>query len=291
MQPGNGWGDLMATVLIPAHNEEHVIGRCLRSLLGQAEQSEFEVLVLSNGSSDDTVGAAKKAASGLYAGQSVSVIDIPDAGKAAAINHGLGSGSGPDFIVLDADVVVDTGTARQLVRTLGEPGVVAAAPAVDFDFSGVSWVSRSYHRYWSKLPSIAHGLAGRGVYALSAEGLKRLGRLPLIMADDRFIDLSFGVSERRIVPASSIVVPIGNVRGLIDRKARVFHGNNSLGGETIAGFDPDDRPSGGWIDVLRTDRSAAVDLPAYLGVNLAAKIKARRLGQASPMVAWDQAHS
>ena len=276
------------TVLIPAHNEAAVIGRCLETLLETAAVDEFEVLVLSNGSSDQTAERARVTAEGLRSGSSVTVLDLAQSGKAAAINQGLDVGRGPKFVVLDADVLLDTETTRDLCRSLDQPGTLAASTTVGFDFDGVSWLSRSYHRFWNQVPSIANGLAGRGVYAFNPEGLERFGRLPLIIADDRFVDLVFGLSERTIVEGSSTVVPCSTLRTLIDRKSRVFLGNRTLSAEDIPGFDTHDRPTGGWRSTLRSNPASLVHLPAYLGVNLLAKAKARLIARKTATVAWNE---
>lgn len=277
-----------ATVLIPAHNEAAVIGRCLETLLENAVDDEFEVLVLSNGSTDQTAEQARLSVDRLQVGSSVTVIDLAQSGKAAAINHGLDIGRGPNFIVLDADVLLDTETTRDLCRSLDRPDTLAASTTVGFNFDGVSRFSRSYHRFWKQVPSVAKGLAGRGVYAFNPKGLERFGRLPLVIADDRFVDLVFGLSERTIVEGTSTVVPCCSLRALIDRKSRVFLGNRTLTAEAIPGFDPHDRPVGGWGSTLRSNPMNLVNLPAYLGVNLVAKSKARLIARKVATVAWDE---
>ena len=46
-------------VIVPAHNEEAVIGRTLRALLGSAAPGEFEVLVVCNGCTDRTAALVR----------------------------------------------------------------------------------------------------------------------------------------------------------------------------------------------------------------------------------------
>ncbi len=52
-----------ASVVIPAHNEEHVIGRCL-DRLAQSASSELEVVVVANGCTDRTVRSPAPTATG-----------------------------------------------------------------------------------------------------------------------------------------------------------------------------------------------------------------------------------
>ena len=50
---------MITSILIPAHQEETTIGRCLSSLLMQAEPAEFHVIVAANGCTDNTAEVAR----------------------------------------------------------------------------------------------------------------------------------------------------------------------------------------------------------------------------------------
>ena len=54
-EPGHAVG-----IVIPAHNEETVIGRCLEVLLDGAAEGEFQVVVVPNGCSDRTADVARR---------------------------------------------------------------------------------------------------------------------------------------------------------------------------------------------------------------------------------------
>src|SRR5690242_8367538 len=71
-----------ASVVIPAHNEEAVIGPCLATLLGSAEPGEFEVIVACNGCRDATAEIARRWA------PTVRVLDLPEANKVLALQAG-----------------------------------------------------------------------------------------------------------------------------------------------------------------------------------------------------------
>ena len=71
----------MISVIVPAHNEARVIGRCLRSVTEGARPGELEVIVVCNGSTDGTAAVA-----GAFEG--VRVIESREASKAAALNLG-----------------------------------------------------------------------------------------------------------------------------------------------------------------------------------------------------------
>ena len=48
----------LASVVIPAHNERRVIGRCLRALREGAAPGELDVIVVANACTDDTAAIA-----------------------------------------------------------------------------------------------------------------------------------------------------------------------------------------------------------------------------------------
>lgn len=257
-----------ATVIVPAHNEEAVIDDCLTSLLADAAPQQFDVIVACNGCSDATAELARQHDSDAIR---VTVLEIAEASKTAALNAAIDAAQTCPLVFVDADVNFSPHGVRELCNVLSNGQVLAAAPSLELDQTGSSWLSRSYHRFWEQLPSIVDGLAGRGVYALSDRGLDRLGRFPPIIADDRYIHMLFKGRERQTLRSvTSSVAVAQTARDLVNRKARVFAGNN----EISAHLDSND--DGSWTDVLRGSPRSVVDLPAYLGLNLLAKIRARK---------------
>jgi cellulose synthase/poly-beta-1,6-N-acetylglucosamine synthase-like glycosyltransferase len=99
------------TVLVPAHNEENLIGRCVRSVLASAD-SDVEVLVVAHNCMDGT--AAEAAA----AGARVLALNDPDqAGKGCALRCGFAAalaGSSHAVLVIDADSVVSAGLIAEV---------------------------------------------------------------------------------------------------------------------------------------------------------------------------------
>ena len=61
------------SVVIAAHNEEDVVGRCLDALLRSARSNELEVAVVCNGCTDRTAEVAREYGNG------VRVIETPNA--------------------------------------------------------------------------------------------------------------------------------------------------------------------------------------------------------------------
>lgn len=71
----------MTSIVIAAHNEAAVVGRCLDALLAEAEPGEFDITVVANGCTDATAKVAS-------ARPGVRVLDLPSPGKVAALNAG-----------------------------------------------------------------------------------------------------------------------------------------------------------------------------------------------------------
>ena len=96
--------DLNLAVIVPAHNEELLIARSVRSVLESAGRSQTRVVVIAHNCSDET---AERAAD---AGAEVFVYDDPSArGKGFALRQGFEQvfSQGADAaLVIDADSVV-----------------------------------------------------------------------------------------------------------------------------------------------------------------------------------------
>lgn len=210
-----------AAVIIPAHNEAGTVGRCLDTLLAGSHDREFDVVVVANACTDDTAEIA--------ADRGVRVIRTPIAGKIQAIRLGDAAVASFPRVYLDADVEIDADGLRALVAELQAPEVLACAPRCVLDLTGVSGPARRVHRVHDTLMRSRRGLAGVGVYALGRDGHRRAFPLPDVVADDEWVDRSFGVHERRVAAtAHSVVRPPANLRAHLRRRRRVRRGNRQL---------------------------------------------------------------
>jgi hopene-associated glycosyltransferase HpnB len=117
----DGWDDLGGvTAIIPARDEAALIGKTLSALGSQGRG--LEVVVVDDQSSDDTRGAAARAAT---PGLALRVIDgrpLPDgwAGKLWALEQGFAAADRPHVLLLDADIELAPRTVPALLKKLRE---------------------------------------------------------------------------------------------------------------------------------------------------------------------------
>src|SRR5918995_216683 len=168
----------IGSVLIPAHNEAAVIGRCLHHLFEGADSSDLEVAVVCNGCHDDTAAVARAT------GHPVEVIELDGASKPAALRAGDRLLRTFPRLYLDADVVLRGSTARQVLEHLARDGAVAARPPFRYDTTHSSRIVRRYYRARSQVPAVMGSIWGAGVYGLTAAGRARFEDHPDLVAED-----------------------------------------------------------------------------------------------------------
>ncbi len=113
------------TVLIPAYNASHLVGDAIRSALSQTYQ-DLEILVVDDGSTDDTADQARSF------GSPVQALSVSHGGLASARNHGMRAASGELIVFLDADDVLEESLVARAV------GFLERHPEVAFVFCNVS---------------------------------------------------------------------------------------------------------------------------------------------------------
>lgn len=253
------------TVIIPAHNEEAVIARCLTKLLsGAPADHRMQVIVAANGCKDRTAQIARDVAPRAI------VLDIEKGSKTGAMNLANKQAEHFPRIYLDADVQCDYASLAAVASVLKEPGVMAASPRLDLDLSRSSLWVQAYYRVWLTLPYITNAMVGSGCYGLSQAAYDRIGDFPEIIGDDIWVHSRFPARERRNIardaegrPVSVLVSP---PRRLIDQ-IRV-ETRRRLGNEQVRKLYPSPHwsHSNGVADILSATKrgASAIDVSIYL---------------------------
>jgi hypothetical protein len=272
------------SVVIPAHNEAAVIGRLLAGLLAEAEPGEFEVLVVANGCTDETVSVAASF------GPRVRVLDTPEPNKYRAMRLADAAAECFPRLYVDADVEIDTASVRALTQALGEPGVLAVGPERHSPLDGRPWTVRWYYEVWHRLPVVRAGLFGRGVVGLSQEAHRRVGELPEFMGDDLAASLAFPAGQRRVVPgALAVVHPPRKLQDLIRMRIRALVSTTQIGGGTeLSDAAAEARTTrADLVQALRTGSPAdAPKVAWFVTVTLIVRLRSRRAIKARDYRTW-----
>lgn len=259
------------TIVIPAHNEAGYIQICLSSVLSQSYQGPLRVIIASNGSTDATVAETEALAPDFAAkGWQLQILDLPKGGKIGALNHADALIDTGIRIYLDADIQMGPMLLAELVRVLDVDaaryagGKLVVAPAR-------SALSRAYARFWQKLPFVANGVTGAGLFAVNEAGRKRWDTFPAIISDDTFARLQFEEDER-VLADQPYTWPIAEgFRTLVRVRRRQDDGVHEIAEKfpQILARQGHTRPTRGQI--LRLAAADPIGFAAYSAVALAVK--------------------
>ncbi|TVR32033.1 MAG: glycosyltransferase [Spirochaetaceae bacterium] len=269
----------MISIIIPAHNEETVIERCLAALLDGAEPGELELIVACNGCSDATAEKARSF------GPPVQVIEIAQASKTAAINAAERLATAFPRLYVDADVVLPLSGARAVAETL-QNGHLLASPVADTDLGASSAAVRAFYDIWLRLP-YNRVMVGTGVYALSKEGRARFGEFPPIIADDGYVRSRFAPQERVAVPEAKVRVVAPRTLGdLVRVKTRVRQGLYQLQTQCPGKSVTDSKDMRAVLLSLPKSLALPWQMLVYLTVNAVVRFRARRARNANFLQKW-----
>jgi glycosyltransferase involved in cell wall biosynthesis len=257
----------VTSVVIAAHNEAAVIGRCLDALLADPPPGPFDVTVVANGCTDATVAVAATR-------PGVRVLSLPGPGKAGALNAGDEVAVGFPRLYLDADIVLTPGSVPALVAAV-ESGLLAAAPGRALDTTGRPLPVRAYYAINRRLPAFRDALYGRGAIVLSERGRARFDVFPALHADDLFLDSLFEVGEKReVAGATAKVATPRRTADLIRRLVRVRAGNAAMRAAGMSAVRPSRRSS--WLlDVVLRRPWLAPAGAFYAAITLIAERRSR----------------
>jgi glycosyltransferase involved in cell wall biosynthesis len=114
----------MISVVIPALNEERYLGKCLESLMRQDYHHSFEIIVVDNGSTDNTVSIANS--------YGVNVISEFRRGAAWARQRGFESATSAIIASTDADTILPVNWLSQIDLLFRENRILPVTDGLQF---------------------------------------------------------------------------------------------------------------------------------------------------------------
>jgi hypothetical protein len=272
----------VGSVIVPAHDEERVIRRCLDALLSDVAPGALEVVVVCNGCTDRTAQIAEG-----YA-PAVRVLRLTEASKLAALRAGDAAATVFPRLYLDADVELRGADAVRVLEELDAGPALAARPPLHYDTGGCSLLVRRYYRARVLVPGLMGRLWGAGVYGLSKAGHQRVAGWPDGVADDLFVDSSFADHEIAIASSGPVVVhPPRTASSLVAVLARGIQlkPGSAAGGAGMPGVPPRPRHGlrdtlKGLLDLFRERPGEGIDVAVYAGIATLSRMTARNRGAA-----------
>jgi cellulose synthase/poly-beta-1,6-N-acetylglucosamine synthase-like glycosyltransferase len=114
-------------IVVPCFNEERTVAATIDSLLAiDYPKDKFEIIVVDDGSQDNTLAVAK----GFESDQRVHVYHKENGGKHTAMNLALSHTTATLIGCLDADSVVAPAAMRQIAGAFADPEVAAVTPGI-----------------------------------------------------------------------------------------------------------------------------------------------------------------
>jgi glycosyltransferase involved in cell wall biosynthesis len=107
---------MKVSVLIPAYNEARTVKACLEAVYGRNPGRDLELIVVDDGSKDETYGLAKAS---IKPGSKV-LKHEKNAGKGSAIRTGLAAATGDVVLIQDADLEYDPADYAALLKPFEE---------------------------------------------------------------------------------------------------------------------------------------------------------------------------
>ena len=106
------------SVIIPVYNAQAVIERCVESILAQDYSGELEIVLINDGSTDDSGNVCQKLA--LSNPDKIVCVTQPNGGVSSARNHGVKVASGDLICFVDADDILAKDMLSRLEGILRE---------------------------------------------------------------------------------------------------------------------------------------------------------------------------
>ena len=193
------------SVVIAAYNEGKVIAETLRALLTSDYKGEIEIIVVDDGSRDETASEVKQAA---HVDPRIRLLQQENRGKARALQRGLAAVHHAVVVFIDADTQCQRDTLPRLLGPFADERIgavsghakvgnlrtfIARCQALEYT-CGFNLDRRAYNR-WNCITVVPGAIS-----AIRKDAIDRAGGLSLqTLAEDTDLTLSLHKHQQRIV--------------------------------------------------------------------------------------------
>ena len=224
------------TVIVPAMNEEAVIAEKIRNVESlNYPREKLELLIASDGSTDDTVGIAE----GLSDGTRIRVLAFAvNRGKLAVLNDAVREARGEIVLFSDASALLGTDSIRQLVANFADPEVGAVSGIYRVIEAAHSPMGTQEDIYWKcetflkiQESSLASVLGGHG-HILAVRKVLYPFPAPSTVNDDFVIPMRILAGGKRVIyEPKAIANERAREMAGFHRRVRILAGNLQQLGE------------------------------------------------------------
>ncbi|HEX8762642.1 MAG TPA: glycosyltransferase [Candidatus Saccharimonadales bacterium] len=168
---------MTVSFVVIAYNEQRSIERTVRAILAQNGLEEFEIIVVNDGSRDQTLEIVQRLG---VEDSHIRVIDQPNKGRGAARAAGVAAAKGGYIAFVDADIVLPADWLTRCLPYLKDQGYDACAGTAlpDGDVSFVHRITEMEPKLAAQTTTVtgSNGLFKRSVFdKVSYDASKRNG--------------------------------------------------------------------------------------------------------------------
>ncbi len=214
------------SVIIPAKNEEEMIGDCLSALRNiDFPPDAYEIILVDNGSEDTTVDIAKSHGSKVFS--------LPGVTISALRNYGAAKATGEILAFIDADEVVARDWLKNALSAFDDPKIacVGSTPGIP---DGATWVEKAWYMQIETRASRAMRSWLASMNMIVRENIfKEMGGFNERLLTCEDVDFGYRLSERyKILEDKSIAaVHLGEAKTLLQFfRKEMWRGKSNFAG-------------------------------------------------------------